>query len=82
MSANLVHALASDCHDVVRRPPGFKAAVEQASAVLPGIEDQLDWYCRDAPNALLTGRDLPPRPESLERVRQKRRLPLLGRKRT
>jgi protein-tyrosine phosphatase len=82
MTSNLVHALASDCHDVERRPPGFKAALEPISAVLPGIEDQLDWYCRDAPNALLTSRELPPRPEPLERARQRRRIPLLGRKRT
>jgi protein-tyrosine phosphatase len=82
MTSGLVHALASDCHDVERRPPGFRAGVEEASSVLPGLEDQLGWYCRDAPGALLAGRELPSRPEPLERTKQKRRLPLLGRKRT
>jgi protein-tyrosine phosphatase len=82
MTSNLVHVLASDCHDVERRPPGFKAAVEQAELVLPGIGDQLRWYSRDAPGALLAGRELPSRPEPLERAKQKRRLPLLGRKRS
>jgi hypothetical protein len=56
--------------------------VESASLVLPGIEDQLGWYCRAAPGALLAGRELPSRPDPLERAKQKRRLPLLGRKRS
>ncbi len=63
----LVHNVASDCHDPVRRPPGLRAGFEKAEEELPGISDQADWYARAAPAAILAGEPLPPRPDSPSR---------------
>jgi protein-tyrosine phosphatase len=73
VAAGLVHAVASDSHDVERRPPGLRKAFEIADEELPGLADQIDWYARDAPAAIISGTRLPPRPEPPERRARKKK---------
>jgi protein-tyrosine phosphatase len=63
----LVHDVASDAHDVTRRPPGALDAFSEAERDLRGIDDQRDWYLRDAPAAIVVGRELPARPPNPRR---------------
>jgi protein-tyrosine phosphatase len=62
----LVHDVASDAHDTVRRPPGISDAFHELDALLPGARRQASWFTTDAPRAILAGEDLPPRPAPLE----------------
>jgi protein-tyrosine phosphatase len=64
----LAHTLASDSHDVARRPPGLRAPLEEA-----GYGDHALLLCERHPAALLAGEPLP------ETVPLKRRRGLLGR---
>jgi protein-tyrosine phosphatase len=59
----LVHNVASDAHDHLHRPPDLLGAFESAEAELPGIGGQASWFTVTAPVAIVTGRDLPPRPD-------------------
>jgi len=65
----LIHNVASDAHDNVRRPPGTAAELRQA-----GLEPLADWLTEQVPAAILGGGEIPPRPEvelsSIEPVRQ------------
>ena len=54
----LVHVVASDAHDLERRPPGL--ALPRARAI-PGVSG---WMMLDVPSALLDGRAVPPRPDA------------------
>ncbi len=54
----LVHVVASDAHDPVRRGPGLAAPM--ADAKLGALTD---WACTAVPAAILSGDVLPPRPE-------------------
>jgi protein-tyrosine phosphatase len=54
----LVHNVASDAHDHARRQPGMGAELEQA-----GLGPLADWLTRATPAAILSGRELPSRPE-------------------
>jgi protein-tyrosine phosphatase len=65
----LVHDVASDAHDDTRRVPGLAEGLAAAEGDLPGLEAQADWLTRGAPAAILSGDDLPPRPELPERRR-------------
>jgi protein-tyrosine phosphatase len=56
LERGLVHVLATDAHDVRRRPPDLRAA----DGVLDG--EQREWMTRDAPAAIVAGEPLPPRP--------------------
>ncbi len=53
----LVHDVASDAHDVARRPPLLRDALRDA-----GLAWTADWLLRDAPTAILAGASPPPRP--------------------
>jgi protein-tyrosine phosphatase len=53
----LVHNVASDTHDPLRRPPGLRAEVEQA-----GLGELADWLTCGVPAAILAGAAIPPRP--------------------
>jgi len=53
----LVHNVASDAHDLVRRPPGI--AEELAGARLSGLKA---WLTEEVPNAILSGDEIPAPP--------------------
>jgi protein-tyrosine phosphatase len=53
----LVHVVASDAHDVARRGPGLRAALEAA-----GLEGRLEWLTGEVPAAILEGGAIPRRP--------------------
>jgi protein-tyrosine phosphatase len=59
----LVHDVSSDAHDAgPRRPPDMRRGFDAAEQALPGVCAQVDWLCREAPAAILTGDPLPRRP--------------------
>jgi protein-tyrosine phosphatase len=54
----LVHNVASDAHDPLKRPPGIAAELERA-----GMAPLTDWLTRAVPTAILSGEaSIPPRP--------------------
>ena len=54
----MVHNVASDAHDSVRRPPGMASELERA-----GLGPLADWLTRAVPTAILSGEaTIPPRP--------------------
>lgn len=55
--------VASDAHDTYKRPPGLARGFEKLDELLPGLAEQVDWYTREAPAAMLAGDELPDRPE-------------------
>jgi protein-tyrosine phosphatase len=65
----LVHDVASDAHDTVKRPPILRAPLEEA-----GYGWAAGWLTQVAPAAILAGVALPPRP-----TRPRRRWPSLRR---
>ena len=56
---DLVHVLASDAHDAVRRPPGLGDALERAERAVPGILAREEWLTEEVPTAILAGDPLP-----------------------
>jgi protein-tyrosine phosphatase len=72
-SEGLVHDIASDAHDDLRRPPQMLPGFERGDDDLPGLLEQVDWYARAAPAAMLAGQPLPLRPE-VPRAKRRRRL--------
>lgn len=61
----LVHAIASDCHDALRRPPVLASALERAG--LSGA--QIDYFTREGPEAILAGEPVAPPPPVEDRHR-------------
>lgn len=57
LEAGLVHSVASDAHDTVRRPPGIAAPLAAA-----GLEELAPLLAQEAPAAILAGDPLPPAP--------------------
>jgi protein-tyrosine phosphatase len=54
----LVHNVASDAHDHVKRPPAIAAELERA-----GLAPLMEWLTRAVPTAILSGEaSIPPRP--------------------
>lgn len=53
----LVHDVASDAHDAVRRSPSIAAELAQA-----GLGGLADWLTLAVPGAIIDGRPVPPRP--------------------
>jgi protein-tyrosine phosphatase len=69
VAEELVHNVASDAHDEVRRPPGIAAELEQA-----GLGPLNDWLTLDVPEAILSGEPIPPRPAfTIPRIERSRR---------
>jgi protein-tyrosine phosphatase len=62
LDAGLVHVVASDAHDSVRRPPGLRAGFPALERELPGIGAQQRWLTERVPRAVLDGTPLPERP--------------------
>ena len=78
LSEGLAHNVASDAHDLDRRPPGLSGAFDAADRELPGIREQARWYAWEAPSALLDSERPPLRPTPPSRPGRLRRL--LGRR--
>jgi protein-tyrosine phosphatase len=57
LAEGLVHNIASDAHDALRRPPGMADDLADA-----GLGALADWLTRDVPSAILSGEDIPSRP--------------------
>lgn len=53
----LVHNVASDAHDTLKRPPGIAAELAEA-----GLEKLTDWLTREVPAAILAGEAIPTAP--------------------
>jgi protein-tyrosine phosphatase len=53
----LVHNVASDAHDVHKRPPGVLSEIAQV-----GFQALGDWLTEEVPSAILAGREIPRRP--------------------
>lgn len=64
----LVHNVASDAHDVERRPPGLREPLERT-----GLGAAAQAWCAEAPAALLAGEPLPPLPAAAASMRAPRR---------
>jgi protein-tyrosine phosphatase len=58
LEQGLVHNVASDAHDAIRRPPGMAAELADA-----GFGALADWLTRAVPAAILNGEEIPARPE-------------------
>jgi len=58
----LVHVVASDAHDAVKRPPGQTAGFDSLERELPGLGEQRAWLTEGVPRAILDGAPLPERP--------------------
>ncbi len=56
----LIHNVASDAHDCVRRPPGIAAAMEQS-----GLGAHIELLTEAMPRAILAGKAIPATPSSL-----------------
>jgi protein-tyrosine phosphatase len=62
LEAGLVHVIASDAHDPLRRPPDLHIADEWLRERYGDVDEQLDWMTEAAPAALVAGEPLPERP--------------------
>jgi protein-tyrosine phosphatase len=62
LGRGLVHDIASDAHDALRRSPEIGRCLAAAEPSLPGLEEQARWLTEDAPAAILAGRPLPAAP--------------------
>jgi protein-tyrosine phosphatase len=58
----LVHDVASDAHDILRRAPGLTAGFRILDRDVPGLLGQIDWFTSAAPTAILAGDPLPDKP--------------------
>lgn len=54
---NMIHNVASDAHDLVRRPPGVAEELREA-----GLEPLGEWLTELVPGAILAGEEIPRRP--------------------
>jgi protein-tyrosine phosphatase len=62
LEAGLVHVIASDAHDPLRRRPDLHLADAALRERYGDVEEQLAWMTQAAPTAILAGRPLPERP--------------------
>ena len=58
LASGLVHAIASDAHDVAGRPPDLGPQLDQAGL----SESEIDYVAREAPEAIIAGAPVPPPP--------------------
>jgi protein-tyrosine phosphatase len=65
----LVHDIASDAHDVRRRPPDVGPGLRELRSAMPRMAPQLSWLTEDAPAAMLGGKGIPARPRQAARWR-------------
>jgi protein-tyrosine phosphatase len=70
LEQGLAHNVASDAHDAIKRPPGMAAELAQA-----GYGPLADWLTRGVPAAILSGEEIPARPDApLARERRPHRI--------
>lgn len=63
LAAGQVHAIASDAHDALGRPPDLASALDRA-----GLSDaQIEYFARSSPEAIVTGAPVPKPPRVAER---------------
>ena len=62
LEQGLVHTVASDAHDALRRPPGVADGLRAGEEELPGLLDHAEWLTEEVPLAVLDGGPVPPRP--------------------
>jgi protein-tyrosine phosphatase len=67
LEAGLVHVIASDAHDPVRRPPDLHLADAWLRERYGDVDEQLAWMTEAVPAALVAGEPLPERPPLPER---------------
>ncbi len=65
----LVHNVASDAHDPVRRPIDLLGGLKNLEHEVPGLLEQAEWFTVTAPEAILSGAEPPPLPEPQTRRR-------------
>ena len=70
----LVHVVASDAHDDLRRPPGLLQGFSALERDLPRLSEQAEWLTELVPRAVLDGSPLPARPPLPKRAGRLRRL--------
>jgi protein-tyrosine phosphatase len=58
----VVHVVASDAHDAVKRAPGLNAGFAALERELPGVGGLQPWMTEQVPRAILDGTPLPERP--------------------
>lgn len=68
VAEGLVHNVASDAHDVNRRPPSITTKLAHA-----GLGGQVDWLTQQVPAAILGGTEIPPRPPTHAPIGPRRR---------
>lgn len=59
----MLHNVASDAHDRIRRPPTIAPELQQA-----GLGRLSDWLTGEVPAAILAGADIPPQPRTVAGV--------------
>jgi protein-tyrosine phosphatase len=58
VAQGLVHNVVSDAHDAAKRPPGMVDEIKQA-----GLGELADWLTSAVPAAILSGKEIPARPD-------------------
>lgn len=66
----VAHCLASDAHDMRRRPPGLRTALDAAARDVPQVALLEEWLVQAVPAAVLAGEPAPPRPVAPESPRR------------
>jgi protein-tyrosine phosphatase len=61
-SKRLVHNVASDAHDPVRRSIDLRGGFDALEREMPGLVEQAQWFTADVPEAIVHGRELSPMP--------------------
>jgi protein-tyrosine phosphatase len=71
LEAGMVHNIASDMHDLHRRPPGISEHLPAAAKALPGLAEIERWLTCEVPAAVIAGKpvSLPPQLQSTRRRR-------------
>jgi protein-tyrosine phosphatase len=77
-SRRLVHNVASDAHDPVRRSVDLLAGFAVLDRELPGLREQAPWFTESAPEAIVNGVELP-RPPQWQAQPRRRLRRLIGR---
>jgi protein-tyrosine phosphatase len=62
LRTGVVHVVASDAHDAVKRPPGLNDGFTSLERELPGLAELQSWMTEQVPRAILDGTPLPERP--------------------